>query len=151
MYVYYLHAILCPSTWNCNLSYCAIYLWYCFTDGGCKLSDRHYFLCNNGDCIKKQWRCDREKDCKDGDDETGCGKLSYPLYVLFLHWLINCYTARTDTTRNPNCMLLSCVSHTCLFIDWSSEAKSRFVDYVIVITRYKEIAAFSYQKPEGIS
>jgi len=43
-------------------------------ENGCQLSPRHFYFCKNGDCVKKAWRCDRELDCVDGDDEFDCGK-----------------------------------------------------------------------------
>lgn len=52
------------------------------TEGGCQLSEYHYYRCKNGDCIKKQWRCDREKDCVGGDDEQDCGELSSLIHKL---------------------------------------------------------------------
>eukprot|EP00057_Strongylocentrotus_purpuratus_P026763 XP_011681237.1 PREDICTED: serine protease 30 [Strongylocentrotus purpuratus] len=30
------------------------------------------FACNNGDCIKQEYRCDVIKDCDDGEDEENC-------------------------------------------------------------------------------
>ena len=33
-----------------------------------------YFTCNNGDCIKKFWKCDGDNDCSDNSDELYCGK-----------------------------------------------------------------------------
>ncbi|RWS27456.1 low-density lipoprotein receptor-like protein, partial [Leptotrombidium deliense] len=30
------------------------------------------FLCSNGKCISKHWRCDQENDCGDNSDEYGC-------------------------------------------------------------------------------
>lgn len=35
------------------------------------------FNCTNGRCIPKQWMCDGDSDCTDGEDErveNGCGK-----------------------------------------------------------------------------
>jgi hypothetical protein len=30
------------------------------------------FTCKSGKCIPERWKCDRDKDCHDGDDEEGC-------------------------------------------------------------------------------
>ena len=30
------------------------------------------FHCANGECIEKEWYCDGEPDCEDGDDELNC-------------------------------------------------------------------------------
>lgn len=32
------------------------------------------FKCNNGECTKLAYVCNGIKDCKDGSDETNCGK-----------------------------------------------------------------------------
>ena len=32
------------------------------------------FTCSNGQCLPLKWKCDRDKDCRDGGDEEGCGK-----------------------------------------------------------------------------
>ena len=37
------------------------------------------FLCGNGGCIPKSWQCDNDRDCDDGSDENGCGKVSCPI------------------------------------------------------------------------
>ena len=31
-------------------------------------------MCMNGDCIQKNFRCDRDKDCSDLSDEINCSK-----------------------------------------------------------------------------
>lgn len=30
------------------------------------------FTCKSGKCIPERWKCDRDRDCHDGDDEEGC-------------------------------------------------------------------------------
>lgn len=32
------------------------------------------FECNDETCISLSWKCDRQVDCKDGSDESDCGK-----------------------------------------------------------------------------
>ena len=31
--------------------------------------------CKSGECINVNWKCDGDRDCKDGSDETTCGGL----------------------------------------------------------------------------
>lgn len=33
------------------------------------------FICDNGECIKKQYMCNNVTDCMDKSDEIDCGKL----------------------------------------------------------------------------
>ena len=33
-----------------------------------------YCRCKSGECINQKWVCDKENDCKDGDDEEKCEK-----------------------------------------------------------------------------
>lgn len=35
-----------------------------------KSCDQDLFQCANGRCIRGRWRCDGDKDCEDGSDET---------------------------------------------------------------------------------
>lgn len=30
------------------------------------------FRCNDGGCVPRHWRCDSDRDCKDGSDEMHC-------------------------------------------------------------------------------
>lgn len=46
------------------------------------MSDTLFFHCKNGDCVKEQWRCDREPDCVDEDDELDCGKFTIEDFVV---------------------------------------------------------------------
>lgn len=32
--------------------------------------NKNEFRCGDGSCIPARWRCDREKDCRDGSDEN---------------------------------------------------------------------------------
>ena len=34
------------------------------------------FLCNNGECIKFYYRCNKDTDCIDGSDEANCSCLN---------------------------------------------------------------------------
>ncbi|CAG9131327.1 unnamed protein product [Plutella xylostella] len=36
------------------------------------LCEEHEFQCTNGECIRKEFRCDSRVDCLDGSDETAC-------------------------------------------------------------------------------
>ena len=38
--------------------------------------DEHFeFFCElSNQCVLKEWLCDGEKDCSEGEDEAGCGK-----------------------------------------------------------------------------
>ncbi|XP_055333387.1 low-density lipoprotein receptor-related protein 8-like [Paramacrobiotus metropolitanus] len=33
------------------------------------------FRCNDGECIRKSWVCDRQNDCRDKSDEANCGDI----------------------------------------------------------------------------
>ncbi|XP_045484331.1 low-density lipoprotein receptor-related protein 1B [Pieris rapae] len=46
------------------------------------LCEPHEFQCNNGECIRQEFRCDARVDCLDGSDEAGCGGMSTPAPVL---------------------------------------------------------------------
>ncbi|XP_046862123.1 very low-density lipoprotein receptor-like [Xenia sp. Carnegie-2017] len=39
------------------------------------------FKCENGECTKKQWKCNNIKDCADGSDEVGCPKCRRRKYL----------------------------------------------------------------------
>ncbi|XP_046862112.1 very low-density lipoprotein receptor-like [Xenia sp. Carnegie-2017] len=39
------------------------------------------FKCENGECTKKQWKCNNIKDCADGSDEVGCPKCRRSKYL----------------------------------------------------------------------
>lgn len=42
-----------------------------------------YFTCETSRrCIVNQWLCDNERDCLDGSDEHGCGKLYHYSFIL---------------------------------------------------------------------
>ena len=46
-------------------------------DAPCTESDDVWFLCDNGQCINADYKCDTDNDCGDGSDEsaTACRKL----------------------------------------------------------------------------
>lgn len=46
--------------------------------------DKNY-LCQEGKCIPKEYVCNDHKDCRDGDDETDCGKKKIYFFSL-IHW-----------------------------------------------------------------
>lgn len=31
-----------------------------------------FIRCNDNMCVPDRWRCDKQKDCKGGEDEVGC-------------------------------------------------------------------------------
>ena len=33
------------------------------------------FACSNGNCVPRDYQCDRDNDCADNSDEVGCGKI----------------------------------------------------------------------------
>ena len=45
------------------------------------------FRCSDGSCIEARLRCDHNDDCRDGSDETDCGKYRLrPLLSTFTYW-----------------------------------------------------------------
>ena len=48
----------------------------------CKDGD---FVCGDGGCVKGEWHCDGDFDCRDGSDEE-CGKLHHFLRCIFYYY-----------------------------------------------------------------
>ena len=42
--------------------------------------DAGQWRCDNGDCIRDEYRCDGQEDCEDNSDEDGCKIIFYKLF-----------------------------------------------------------------------
>lgn len=56
-----------------------------------------FYRCSNGRCVPERWRCDKELDCVDGDDEAHCNKTNLASKTC---------TPDEFTCSNGNCILV---------------------------------------------
>lgn len=49
------------------------------------------YQCGDGMCIHKSWRCDKDRDCSEGEDEKDCRK-----FLLWTH-SIDCTSQASDS------------------------------------------------------
>jgi hypothetical protein len=46
-------------------------------------NNSNLFMCDNGEYIRQEFKCDMEKNCLDGSDEVACGKGSTKCFNKF--------------------------------------------------------------------
>ena len=70
---------------DANSVLCFHQFFFSITDGHfkCRVTE---FLCNNGQCIHQDWRCDGDFDCEDFSDESNCRM--YYLIISICFWIM---------------------------------------------------------------
>ena len=51
------------------------------TGQSCRALDASHFSCPSGECLRADFLCDSNENCKDGTDEISCGKKHLKLQI----------------------------------------------------------------------